>query len=120
MKLAITAQGSESNSPVAPRFGRARFFCIVDTESGQQTAVDNAEGVNAVQGAGTQAAQTLARLGVETVLTGHVGPKAQSALQAAKIQVYAVDGGTVRQAVQSFLDGQLRALSQADVPGHQL
>jgi predicted Fe-Mo cluster-binding NifX family protein len=118
MKLAITTQGSEPNSPVDLRFGRARFFRIVDTESGQQTAVDNAEGVNAVQGAGTQAAQTLARLGVQAVLTGHVGPKAQSALQAAKIQVYAVDGGTVEQAVQSLLGGQLRAFSQADVRGH--
>jgi predicted Fe-Mo cluster-binding NifX family protein len=118
MKLAITTQGSEPNSPVDLRFGRARFFRIVDTETGQQTVVDNAEGVNAVQGAGTQAAQTLARHGVQTVLTGHVGPKAQSALQAANIQVYAVSAGTAEQAVQDFLAGRLQALTQADVRGH--
>ncbi len=118
MKLANTTHGPESNSPVDLRFGRARFFCIVDTGTGQQMTVDNAEGVNAVQGAGVQAAQTLARLGVQTVLTGHVGPKAQSALQAAKIQVYALDGGTVAQASQAFMAGQLRALDTADVRGH--
>ncbi len=118
MKLAITAQGSEANAPVDPRFGRARAFRIVDTESGQQTVVDNADGVNAAQGAGTQAAQTLARLGVQVVITGHIGPKAQSALQAARMQVYAVEDGTVDQAVQAFLGGQLRALLQADVSGH--
>jgi predicted Fe-Mo cluster-binding NifX family protein len=118
MKLAITTQGSEVNALVDLRFGRARFFRIVDTETGQQTTVDNAEGVNAVQGAGTHAAQTLARLGVQVVLTGHVGPKALSALQAAKIQVYSVSGGTAEQAVQDYLAGRLRALAQADVRGH--
>jgi predicted Fe-Mo cluster-binding NifX family protein len=118
MKIAITAQGPESNSPMDLRFGRARFFRIVDTETGQQTVVDNADGVNAVQGAGVQAAQTMARHGVQTVLTGHVGPKAQSALQAANIQVYAVSAGTAEQAVQDFLAGRLQALAQADVRGH--
>jgi predicted Fe-Mo cluster-binding NifX family protein len=118
MKLAISTQGPEGNSPVDLRFGRARFFRIVDTETGQQTVVDNASGVNAVQGAGTQAVQTLARLGVQAVLTGHVGPKAWSALQAANIQAYAVGGGTAEQVVQAFMAGQLRAMSQADVQGH--
>jgi predicted Fe-Mo cluster-binding NifX family protein len=117
MKIAITTQGSEPNSPVDLRFGRTKIFRIVDTETGQQTAVDNAGGVNAVQGAGTQAAQTLARLGVQAVLTGHVGPKALSALQAANIQVYAVDGGTADQAAQAFLDGHLQRLSQVDAGG---
>ena len=93
MKLAITAQGPEPDSPVDLRFGRARYFRIVDTETGQQTAVDNAKGVKAVQGAGISAAQTLARLGVQAVLTGHVGPKAWSALQAANIHVYSVERG---------------------------
>jgi predicted Fe-Mo cluster-binding NifX family protein len=118
MKLAITTQGPESNSPVDLRFGRARFFRIVDTETGQQTAVDNAEGMNAVQGAGVQAGQTLARLGVQALLTGHVGPKAWSAVQAANIQVYSVSAGTADQAVQDFKAGRLRALAQADVRGH--
>jgi predicted Fe-Mo cluster-binding NifX family protein len=118
MKLAISTQGPEQNSPVDLRFGRARYFLIVDTETGQQTAVDNASGVNAVQGAGTQAVQTLARLGVQAVLTGHVGPKAWSALQAANIQVCVVDGGTAEHAVQAFMAGQLRPMVQADVGGH--
>lgn len=118
MKLAITTQGPELNSPIDLRFGRAPFFLIEDTETGQETPVDNAGGVNAVQGAGTQAVQSLVRLGVQAVLTGHVGPKAWSALQASNVQVYAVDGGTVEQAVQAFMAGQLQAMSQATVRGH--
>lgn len=118
MKLAITTQGSEPNSPVDLHFGRAPFFRLVDTETGQQTTVDNADAVNAVQGGGTQAAQTLARLGVQAILTSHVGPKAWSALRAANIQVFAVSGGTVEQAIQSFLAGHLQRLSQVEVGGH--
>ncbi len=118
MKIAITTQGTDASSPVDLRFGRARFFRVVDTETGQQTAVDNTGGVNAVQGAGTQAAQTLARLGVQAVLTGHVGPKALSALQAANIQIYSVSSGTVEQAVQDFMAGRLQALAHPDVQGH--
>ncbi len=118
MKLAISTQGSEPDSPVDPRFGRAQFFRIVDTETGQQLTVNNADGANAAQGAGTLAGQKLARLGVQAVLTGHVGPKAWSALQAANIRVYAVNGGTAEEAVRAFLDGRLHALSHADLRGH--
>ncbi|HRZ39285.1 MAG TPA: NifB/NifX family molybdenum-iron cluster-binding protein, partial [Candidatus Paceibacterota bacterium] len=41
MKLAISTQGPEPDSTLEPRFGRARYFRIVDTETGQQTVVDN-------------------------------------------------------------------------------
>ena len=118
MKLAITTQGAESNSPVDLRFGRAPYFQIIETETGQQTTMDNTEGMNAAQGAGTQAAQRLAGLGVQAVLTGHVGPKAQTALQAARIQVYCLAGGTAEEAVKDYVAGRLQPLLQADVQGH--
>jgi predicted Fe-Mo cluster-binding NifX family protein len=118
MKLAITAQGPELKSLIDLRFGRARFFIIFETETGQQAVIDNADGINAMQGAGTQAVQHLAGLGVQTVLTGHVGPKAQNALQAARIPAFSVAGGTAEQAVKDFLEGRLQPLLQADVEGH--
>jgi predicted Fe-Mo cluster-binding NifX family protein len=117
MKLAISIQGQDPNAPIDLHFGRACCFRIVDTETGQQTVLDNASAAQAAQGAGLQAVQALARLGVQAVLTGHVGPKAWNALQAAKIQVYPVGGGSLEQAVQSLLDGHLQPLSQVDVKG---
>jgi predicted Fe-Mo cluster-binding NifX family protein len=118
MKVAISTQGPDANSPVDLRFGRAQFFRVVDTETGQQTAVDNSTGVNAAQGAGIQAGQTLARLGVQALLTGHVGPKAWTTLQAANIRAYAITGGTVEEAMQAFVAGKLQPLAQSDVRGH--
>jgi predicted Fe-Mo cluster-binding NifX family protein len=84
MKIIVTSEGPSLDSSVDPRFGRAKHFVLVDTETDAFSAHDNAQNLSAPQGAGIQAAQTVARLGAEAVLTGHVGPKAFTTLQAAK------------------------------------
>lgn len=118
MKLAISVQEAEADAQVDLRFGRARFFRIVDTETGDQTVMDNVEGTNAAQGAGTQAAQRLARAGVRAVVTGHVGPKAWNALQAAGIAVHCVEGGAAGRAIEAFQSGKLQAMPPEE-SGHQ-
>jgi predicted Fe-Mo cluster-binding NifX family protein len=118
MKFAVTSQGPDLAAQVDPHFGRARFFWIVDSENGQQTVVNNEAGTSAAQGAGIQAVQTLAKFGVQAVVTGHVGPKAWTALQAANISVYAANGGTVEQAMKSFMAKQLQPMTSAIVQGH--
>ena len=52
MKVAITSQGPDMASEVDPRFGRAKFFIVVETDTGEFTAHDNVQNLNAVQGAG--------------------------------------------------------------------
>lgn len=118
MKFAITAQGPDVESLVDPRFGRAHYFRVVDCENGQQVVVDNEGGANAVQGAGIGAARTLANLGVQAVVTGHVGPKAWTALEAAHIEVYVVSGDTVEQAMKAFIGRQLVQMTNPNVQGH--
>jgi predicted Fe-Mo cluster-binding NifX family protein len=118
MKIIITSEGSSLESQVDPRFGRAKHFILVDTDSGEFSAHDNAQNLNCPQGAGIQAAQTVARLGAEAVLTGHVGPKAFTTLQAANIAVYTGVSGTVKEVIEQFKSGQLRAAAKADVQGH--
>lgn len=118
MKVAVTAQGAELNSPVDPRFGRAKNFVVVDTETGEHTTHDNQTNLNAVQGAGIQAARTVADLGVGAVLTGNVGPKAHAALAAAGIQVYVGLSGTVGEAVEEFKAGNMEPAERANVEGH--
>lgn len=118
MKFAITVQGPDADSLVDPRFGRSHYFRVVDCENGQQTIVDNETRMNAVQGAGIQAARTLADLNIQAVVTGHVGPKAWAALQAAHIEVYGVRGGTVEEAMRAFMARQLTPLAGANVEGH--
>jgi predicted Fe-Mo cluster-binding NifX family protein len=118
MKIAVTAQGPDLDSPVDPRFGRAKCFLVVDTESGQSAAHSNEQNVGAVQGAGIQAARTVIGLGVAAVVTGNVGPKAFATLQAGDVAVYTGAGGSVKQAVEQFKAGNLKAADGANVEGH--
>jgi predicted Fe-Mo cluster-binding NifX family protein len=118
MKIAVTSQGRDLNSQVDPRFGRAKAFIVIDTETDEFSVHDNTQNLNAVQGAGIQAGRTVADLGVAAVLTGNVGPKAFATLQAADIKIYPGASGTVKQAVERFKAGQLQVADGANVEGH--
>jgi predicted Fe-Mo cluster-binding NifX family protein len=118
MKLAITSQGATLQSPLDPRFGRAKNFILLDTETGAVAAVDNSVNLNAAQGAGIQAAKKIVELGVDALITGHVGPKAFSTLQTGKIRIYTGASGTVADTIEQFNTGKLEAASSADVEGH--
>ena len=118
MKIAISAQGDTLEAPVDPRFGRAKKFIVVDLDSGEIEAVDNAQNMNAAQGAGIQAAQNVVNLGVEALLTGHCGPKAFRVLSAAKVKVFAGAAGSVAEALEKYKNGELKESESADVEGH--
>ena len=120
MKIAISAQGAGLDSPVDPRFGRARYFIVADTETGGISAYDNTVNLNAAQGAGIQAAKNVADLGVQAVITGNVGPKAYSTLSAAGIEIYTGATGTVRYILDAFRAGKLSPTQRSNVEGHWL
>ena len=107
MKIAVTSTGRELDSPVDPRFGRAAYFLVVDSENFDFEVLDNKENVNALKGAGIQAARMVSESGAEVLLTGYCGPNAFKAMNAAKIGVANNASGTVRDAVQAYLDGKL-------------
>ncbi len=106
MKLCITSKGPELKAEVDPRFGRAAYFIIVDSETGDFHAKQN-EAVNAPGGAGIQAGQTVTEEGVQAVITGNVGPNAFDVLEKAGISVIVDVEGTVDQALKDFQAGKL-------------
>jgi len=118
MKIVATATSKDISSDMDPRFGRAKFFIVVDTDTNESVAHDNAPNLNTAQGAGIQAAETVAHLGTAAVITGHVGPKAFRVLQAAGIKIYLASGGTVADAVRKFKADALPEVSAANVDGH--
>ena len=118
MKLVITSEGESLQSPVDPRFGRAKSFVVIDTETQVVTAIQNAVNLNATQGAGIQAGKAIVELGIKSLITGHVGPKAFATLQAGNVEVYTGATGTVADAVEQLKNGQLKKAQSADVEGH--
>ena len=119
MKLIITSQGTESADQVDPRFGRARYFILFDTDSEEFKVLDNADQVEATQGAGVQAAQNVVNSGAKILLTGHCGPKAFEVLSAAGVMIYSGVEGTVQEAVQAWSRDELKLLNGPDgTPAH--
>lgn len=118
MKIAVSTQGKDLDSPLDPRFGRAAGFMIVDSDTLEHAYVPNVQNLYLAQGAGIQSAQCVANAGVGVVITGHVGPKAYTALDRGGIAVYLRDGGTVREALEAFKTGKLTPAAGADKDGH--
>ena len=118
MVIAISAQGTDLKGEVEPRFGRAKHFLIVDTETMGFEVVRNEQNLSLPQGAGIQAAQNLANHEPEVVLTGNCGPKAFKTLQAAGIKVVVGVSGKIEDAIQAYLRGQFEHAKDANVEGH--
>lgn len=118
MKIAVTSQGTDIDSKVDPRFGRAAYLIIVDSETNNFEVIDNSSNVNAMKGAGIQAASNIVNSGAEVLLTGFCGPNAFKALKAGKVAVSNDASGTVGEAVKAYLDGRLPPADSANVEGH--
>jgi len=118
MKIAITSQGKDLDSQMDPRFGRAAYILIVDTEKLTFKALDNAANVNAFKGAGIQAAAMLGDSDAQVLLTGFCGPNAFKTLQAAGVKVVNNVTGTARDAVNLFKQGRVSFAEEANTDGH--
>jgi predicted Fe-Mo cluster-binding NifX family protein len=118
MKIAFTTSGNSLDAPLDSRFGRAPKFLVYDLENGAFEIVDNEQNLNAAQGAGIQSAETVARLGVKAVVTGHCGPKAFRVLSKAGIRILTCEAPTVGKALEQYFAGLLMESKSADVEEH--
>ena len=117
MKIAISASEEGLDAEIDQRFGRCRYFTIVDTETMKYESIENSSSM-ASGGAGASAGQAISEKGVEVVLTGNCGPNAFGVLNAAGIKVITGVSGKVKDAVERFKNGELRENTGANVPDH--
>ena len=117
MKVAITSTGESLDSKVDPRFGRAAFFLVGDTETMDFGAIKN-ENVSAGGGAGTSSAKTVIDAGAEAVVTGNCGPNAERTLSAGGVKLYVGVTGTVAEAIDLFRNGKLEEAEGPNVQSH--
>jgi len=118
MTIAFTTPGDALDAPLDSRFGRAAKFLVYDLEANSFTLIDNQKNLNAAQGAGIQAAATIARSGATGLVTGHCGPKAFRVLRAAGVKVFTSAAPTVAAALAQYRAGQLKEAEAADTEGH--
>jgi len=118
MKLAITASGKDLEATIDPRFGRAAYFVLVDSETMAVKVVNNSQSLDLPQGAGIQAGQTIVKNKVDVLITGNCGPKAFQVLQSAGIEIITGASGKVKDAVMHYKEGKLKSASAPNVEGH--
>ena len=113
----ITSTGETLEADVDPRFGRAAYFAVGDTETMDFSFVNN-ENVAAAGGAGINSAKLVIDAGATAVLTGNCGPNAQRTLSAAGVKLYTGATGTVASAIELFKQGKLNESSSPNVQAH--
>ena len=111
MRIAISAENRNGlDSPVSPHFGRCPCFILVDVE-GQEikavTAVDNPYYSNHAPG---QVPGFIHSQGADVMLAGGMGRRAMGFFEEYGIQAATGASGTVRQALQSYLGGELQGV----------
>ena len=82
MKIIITASSDQIDQPFNPRFGRAEYFILIDSETQKWESLSN-PAMGAHGSAGPQAVQFIATHQPDVVISGRYGPNAFSALETA-------------------------------------
>ena len=117
MKVIITATEPHKGAKVDARFGRCAFFMFTDQNTQSWESHPN-PAMDAPGGAGTRAAQFITELGANAVISGHFGPNAFDALQAAGIKMYRFGGAdTPEGVVAEFQEGKLQEVNEAGRSG---
>jgi predicted Fe-Mo cluster-binding NifX family protein len=111
MRIAIATDNNNGlDSLVSPHFGRCPCYILVDVE-GQEvkavTVVDNPYYGNHAPG---QVPVFIHSQGANVMLAGGMGRRAADFFQQYGIEVATGASGTVRQALQSYLVGELRGV----------
>ena len=120
-KIVVTSQPPGGlEALVDPRFGRCAFFTVVSisgNEIQEKEILPNAS-MNAMGGAGIQAAQNVANLGANVIITGNLGPNAAMSLQQLGLEVALTQIIKVKDAVKAYLDGKLQVATGPNVGAH--
>ncbi|WP_295421245.1 NifB/NifX family molybdenum-iron cluster-binding protein [Sulfurovum sp.] len=110
MKIVFTAQGEGWESPMDPRFGRAKMFLVYDEATDRLEAIDNSETDSMDHGVGNQASKKMITVGADIVITGNgAGEKALKILKTTQIAFYTGAGDmSVKEAYRAYKKNRLQ------------
>lgn len=118
MKVLITVTTPNIEAALDPRFGRAAYFLLVDSETLAWDVQPN-PAVHASGGAGIKAAQFAVDSGCDVVISGDCGPNAFDVLDAAGVSMFLFGTAeSVQQAIDGLKAGKLEKLGSPSSPGH--
>lgn len=110
MRIAVASKGRELSSKIEPRFGRAMYIIVHDTERNTLEVIDNQETAQLPGGAGVKAAESVVGKKVDYVISQNFGPKALQVFKAANVQAAVISGATVAEAIERAKHRQLNLI----------
>lgn len=111
MKIAMPVNDKSMESGVGNTFGRTSYFLVYDTETKENSFVDNSAAASQ-GGAGIKAAQTVVDSQVEALITPQCGENAAKVLQASNIKIYKMTNDSIQDNINAFNDGKLSLLEK--------
>ena len=117
MRIVISSTGQTADDKVDMRFGRCRYFVLVETQDNRIVNISSFDNQGAIQGhgAGIKAAQQVGDLKPDAIITGNLGPKASDAISQLGIEVYQ-GSGRIEDAVIKLLEEKLEKLKEISEP----
>lgn len=110
MLILLGSDGNNLESPIAKRFGHAKYFIQYNTITKSFEAfVNNEEGHN------HDNLQTFLDNGVEIFIVGNIGPHAFEIVNTPKSKVYLARKMSVQEAIEKYFSGELKQLTEPTV-----
>jgi predicted Fe-Mo cluster-binding NifX family protein len=116
MKVCVSSSGNSLDSKMDPRFGRAAYFVIADTDTMDDEIIENSAAASG-GGAGITSGQLMVDKEVAAVVTGNVGPNAMNVLKAANIDIYRGADISVKENIEKLKKELLEKINTT-VPSH--
>ncbi|MFZ7119635.1 MAG: NifB/NifX family molybdenum-iron cluster-binding protein [Eubacteriaceae bacterium] len=116
MKIVISSTGKTVDDFIDVRFGRCKYFLIIDTEDEKITSIEN-KGQESSGGAGIVAAQQLIDEKIDVVITGNLGPNAYKIMEESGIKAYQCEKIQISMVLEKYNNGELEGIKLAG-PAH--
>jgi len=105
VKICIPSTGEGLESEIDPRFGRCKYFTLIEIEGGKILSVKSEKNIGAEQssGAGIAAAEKAIELGANVILAHDVGPKSKEILDQLGVEIVKASG-SIKDAVDEYIN----------------
>lgn len=119
LRVAVPALGAgDLDSNLSSHFGHCDVFSLIDIEDGKIVGVEPEINAEHAHGGCLIPVRQLESKNIDAIIVGGMGIKPLVGFRDAGIRVFLNNGGgTVRQAVQSFIKGELQEMSETAVCG---
>jgi predicted Fe-Mo cluster-binding NifX family protein len=115
MKIAVTSETNNGlDSTVAQHFGHSPYFMLVDVENGEVTATQGVANPFVNGHAPGQIPDFIKEQKADVILSGGMGGRAIQFFEQAGIKAATGAAGTVRQALENYMGGNLTEAAPCD------